>query len=127
MARIDQILEGTHPCFSFEFFPPKTEEGEKNLRAALAELRKDAPSFVSVTYGAGGSTRDRTIEIVKWIKQDLGIEAMAHFTCVGATVEELRTTLDGIRGAGIDNVLALRADREVVAPADQIDQLPRRS
>ena len=110
MTRIDQILEETHPCFSFEFFPPKTEEGEKNLRAALEELEKDKPSFVSVTYGAGGSTRDRTIQIVKWIKQDLGIEAMAHFTCVGATVEELRATLDGIRAAGIDNVLALRGD-----------------
>ena len=110
MARIDQILEDTHPCFSFEFFPPKTEEGEKNLRAALEELEKDKPSFVSVTYGAGGSTRDRTIQIVKWIKQELGIEAMAHFTCVGATVEELRATLDGIRAAGIDNVLALRGD-----------------
>ena len=110
MARIDQILEDTRPCFSFEFFPPKTEEGEKNLREALEELEKDKPSFVSVTYGAGGSTRDRTIEIVKWIKQDLGIEAMAHFTCVGATVEELQGTLDVIRAAGIDNVLALRGD-----------------
>ena len=110
MSRIDQILEETHPCFSFEFFPPKTEEGEKNLRTALGELKEDAPSFVSVTYGAGGSTRDRTIQIVKWIKQELGIEAMAHFTCVGATVEELRGTLDEIRGSGIDNVLALRGD-----------------
>jgi methylenetetrahydrofolate reductase (NADPH) len=110
VARIDQILEETHPCFSFEFFPPKTEEGEENLRAALEELKNDRPSFVSVTYGAGGTTRDRTIGIVKWIKQELGIEAMAHFTCVGATVEELRSTLDGIRAAGIDNVLALRGD-----------------
>ena len=110
MARIDQILDETHPCFSFEFFPPKTDEGEKNLREALEELRKDAPSYVSVTYGAGGSTRDRTIELVKWIKQDLGIEAMAHFTCVNPTVEELRGTLDDIRAAGIENVLALRGD-----------------
>jgi methylenetetrahydrofolate reductase (NADPH) len=110
VARIDQILEDAYPCFSFEFFPPKTEDGEKNLRTALGELQEDKPSFVSVTYGAGGSTRDRTIQIVKWIKQDLGIEAMAHFTCVGATVEELRSTLDGIRDAGIDNVLALRGD-----------------
>src|SRR5689334_1056422 len=108
MARIDQILEETRPSFSFEFFPPKTEEGEKNLREALVELSKDKPSYVSVTYGAGGSTRDRTIGIVKWIKQELGIEAMAHFTCVGATVEELRETLNEIRDAGIDNVLALR-------------------
>ena len=110
MGRIDQILEETHPCFSFEFFPPKTEEGEKNLRAALEELEKDRPEFVSVTYGAGGSTRDRTIGIVKWIKRELGIEAMAHFTCVGATVEDLRGTLDEIRSAGIENVLALRGD-----------------
>jgi methylenetetrahydrofolate reductase (NADPH) len=110
VARIDQILEETHPCFSFEFFPPKTEEGERNLREALEELKKDRPSYVSVTYGAGGSTRDRTIAIVKWIKQELGIEAMAHFTCVGATVEDLRATLDGIAAAGIDNVLALRGD-----------------
>ena len=110
MPRIDQILEDTHPCFSFEFFPPKTEEGEKNLRAALEELKKDTPEFVSVTYGAGGSTRDRTIGIVKWIKQELGIEAMAHFTCVGATVEDLRGTLDEIRASGIENVLALRGD-----------------
>jgi methylenetetrahydrofolate reductase (NADPH) len=110
MARIDQILEGTHPCFSFEFFPPKTEEGEKNLRAALAELRKDAPSFVSVTYGAGGSTRDRTIEIVKWIKQDLGIEAMAHLSCVGEPQERLVELLEEIQAAGIQNVLALRGD-----------------
>src|SRR5690349_8517380 len=104
MARIDQIIEETRPCFSFEFSPPKTDEGWTNLREALAELRKDHPAFVSVTYGAGGSTRDRTIEIVKWIKQEMGLEAMAHFTCVGATVEELRRTLDEIRDAGIDNV-----------------------
>jgi len=110
MARIDQILEETRPCFSFEFFPPKTEEGEKNLRAALAELRKDAPSFVSVTYGAGGSTRDRTIGIVKWIKQDLGIEAMAHLSCVGEPTERLVEILSQIQDAGVENVLALRGD-----------------
>ena len=108
--RIDQILAERRPVFSFEFFPPKTDEGLVNLRETLAVLSDDAPDFVSVTYGALGSTRDSTIEIVKWIKQDLGIEAMAHFTCVGATVEELSSTLDDIRGAGIDNVLALRGD-----------------
>jgi methylenetetrahydrofolate reductase (NADPH) len=108
--RIDEILASTRPAFSFEFFPPKTEEGERNLRQALEELKHDRPAYVSVTYGAGGSTRDRTIGIVKWIKQELGIEAMAHFTCVGATVDDLRGTLDEIRAAGIDNVLALRGD-----------------
>jgi methylenetetrahydrofolate reductase (NADPH) len=108
--RIDRILAERRPVFSFEFFPPKTEEGHANLRQTLAVLREDEPDFVSVTYGALGSTRDTTIDIVKWIKQDLGIEAMAHFTCVGATVDELRATLDEIEAAGVDNVLALRGD-----------------
>jgi len=108
--RIDAILAERRPVFSFEFFPPKTSEGLSNLRETLAVLSNDAPDFVSVTYGALGSTRDTTIDIVKWIKQDLGIEAMAHFTCVGATKEELRATLDEIEAAGVENVLALRGD-----------------
>src|ERR1700694_2095280 len=108
--RIDQILAAQAPVFSFEFFPPKTEAGGRNLYGALAELQLLEPSFVSVTYGAGGSTREKTIEIVKRIKDEHSLEAMAHFTCVGATVPELRGTLDEMRGAGIDNVLALRGD-----------------
>src|SRR3954467_11825898 len=108
--RIDQALDETRPCFSFEFFPPKTDEGMENLWKALSELREDEPTYVSVTYGAGGSTRDRTIDITKRIKSELGIEAMAHFTCVGATVDELRRTLDEMRDCGIENVLALRGD-----------------
>ncbi|HEV7163571.1 MAG TPA: methylenetetrahydrofolate reductase [NAD(P)H] [Solirubrobacteraceae bacterium] len=108
--RIDQILAAGGPTFSFEFFPPKTEAGQHNLYAALAELKTLDPSFVSVTYGAGGSTREKTIEIVKRIREEYGLEAMAHFTCVGATVEELRATLREMREAGIDNVLALRGD-----------------
>ncbi len=108
--RIDHLLAERRPVFSFEFFPPKTDEGLTNLRATLDALSGDEPDFVSVTYGALGSTRDTTIDIVKWIKQDLGIEAMAHFTCVGATVEELRATLDEIAAAGVENVLALRGD-----------------
>jgi methylenetetrahydrofolate reductase (NADPH) len=108
--RIDQILAGGEPVFSFEFFPPKTEAGEGNLERALAELRTLEPAFVSVTYGAGGSTREKTIEIVKRIREEYGLEAMAHFTCVGATVAELRGTLAEMRDAGIDNVLALRGD-----------------
>jgi methylenetetrahydrofolate reductase (NADPH) len=111
--RIDQILadrDPPTPVFSFEFFPPKTAVGEENLDNALSELRTLEPAFVSVTYGAGGSTREKTIEIVKRIRDEHGLEAMAHFTCVGATVPELRATLDEMRDAGIDNVLALRGD-----------------
>jgi methylenetetrahydrofolate reductase (NADPH) len=110
-VRIDEIIASREePVFSFEFFPPKTDEGERNLRDTLETLRALAPDYVSVTYGAGGSTRDRTVELTKWIKQDLGIEAMAHLSCVGSTREELATILDGIAAAGIDNVLALRGD-----------------
>src|SRR5919202_3410015 len=108
--RIDEILDERRPCFSFEFFPPKTQEGMENLFRAASELRRDDPAFVSVTYGAGGSTRDLTIAVTKRIKQELGMEAMAHFTVVGATVDDLRATLDEMRDAGIDNVLALRGD-----------------
>ncbi|HWX75222.1 MAG TPA: methylenetetrahydrofolate reductase [NAD(P)H] [Solirubrobacteraceae bacterium] len=108
--RIDQILSVNGPAFSFEFFPPKTELGERNLYDALGELRTLEPAFVSVTYGAGGSTREKTIEIVKRIREHYGLEAMAHFTCVGATVGQLEATLEEMREAGIDNVLALRGD-----------------
>ena len=109
--RIDEILAaGDGPVFSFEFFPPQTEAGERNLDAALSELGPLNPSFVSVTYGAGGSTRAKTIDIVKRIREQYDLEAMAHFTCVGATVPELRATLDEMLAAGIDNVLALRGD-----------------
>jgi methylenetetrahydrofolate reductase (NADPH) len=108
--RIDAILAEQRPVFSFEFFPPKTDKGYDNLRATLYSLRQDQPHFVSVTYGAMGTTRGRTVEVVKWIKEELGIEAMAHFTCVGATVDELRETVDEIESAGVENVLALRGD-----------------
>jgi methylenetetrahydrofolate reductase (NADPH) len=108
--RIEQILNESQPVFSFEFFPPKTPEGESNLRKALDDLKDDEPAYVSVTYGAGGTTRDKTIDIVKSIKQDYGIEAMAHFSLVGQSVDGLRRQLDEIAEAGIENVLALRGD-----------------
>jgi methylenetetrahydrofolate reductase (NADPH) len=111
--RIDERLAaGGEPSFSFEFFPPKTDEGERNLGRALAELSRLAPTFVSVTYGAAGSTtqKRKTIDIVRYLKRDYGMEAMAHFTCVGADVDELRQMLGLIRDAGIANVLALRGD-----------------
>jgi len=109
MAKIVDIL-ARGPSSSFEFFPPKTPAAEEQLEQALRELEPLHPSFVSVTYGAGGSTREKTIAIVKRIREQHGLEAMAHFTCVGATVPELRATLDEMREAGIDNVLALRGD-----------------
>jgi methylenetetrahydrofolate reductase (NADPH) len=108
--RIDQLLGGPEPTFSFEFYPPKTPDGERNLYAALRELQPLEPAYVSVTYGAGGSTRTKTLEIVKRMKDEFGLEAMAHFTCVGATVDELRATLDEMTAAGVGNVLALRGD-----------------
>ncbi len=109
--RVDEIIATKgEPTFSFEFFPPKTADGEQNLRAALQALREMEPDFVSVTYGAGGSTRERTVEITKWLKLDLGLEAMAHLTCVGASTGELLSVLDEIADAGIENVLALRGD-----------------
>src|SRR4051812_49603598 len=101
--RIDEILEERRPVFSFEFFPPKSEEGMENLWRAASELKHDEPAFVSVTYGAGGSTRHRTITIVERIQQELGLEAMAHFTCVDATAGHLRATPDPMRDSGLEN------------------------
>jgi methylenetetrahydrofolate reductase (NADPH) len=110
-VRIDELLaRADEPVFSFEFFPPKTDAGERVLGLALESLRQLDPAFVSVTYGAGGSSRGRTLDLTKWIKQELDIEAMAHLSCVGATREELVEILDDMRLAGIENVLALRGD-----------------
>jgi methylenetetrahydrofolate reductase (NADPH) len=109
--RIDQIIAGAdEPLFSFEFFPPKSDAGERVLGLALESLRALSPDFVSVTYGAGGSSRGRTLELTKWIKQELGIEGMAHLSCVGSTREELRAIVEDMSAAGIENILALRGD-----------------
>ena len=108
--RISQLLEQRRPVFSFEFFPPKTDEGQRTLEGTLEVLKDDQPDYVSVTYGAGGTTRNRTVEITKSIKQDLQIEAMAHLSCVGEPAERLVEILGEIDSAGIENVLALRGD-----------------
>ncbi len=109
--RLDTILEARRqPVFSFEFFPPKTDEGVRQLFETISHLRELEPTFVSVTYGAGGSVRTRTVELVARIRRDLDIEPVAHLTCVDATVDDLRAILDGLRAAGVDNVLALRGD-----------------
>lgn len=103
-------LFGRSPVVSFEFFPPKTEEGVEQLYRTVEELRPCRPSFVSVTYGAGGSTRDRTLELVTRIQRQLGITTMAHLTCVGSTRTEIKETLRRLYDGGIRNILALRGD-----------------
>lgn len=108
--KIRNRLNPSNPCFSFEFFPPKTDEGVANLLRTLEDLAPLEPGFVSVTYGAGGSTRDRTLELVTRIKAETHIEAMAHLTCVGHTREELRELLQRLADAKLDNVLVLRGD-----------------
>jgi methylenetetrahydrofolate reductase (NADPH) len=108
--RIDEILAGDGPCFSVEFFPPKTPEGVEQLFATVEALKPLEPDFVSVTYGAGGATRDGTVEITKALKDEHGFETMAHLSCVGESAEGLAATLDRIAAAGIENVFALRGD-----------------
>jgi len=120
--KIRNRLNPSDPCFSFEFFPPKTEEGMRNLLLALDELAPLSPGFVSVTYGAGGSSRSQTLGLVKAIRTR-GIEAMAHVTCVGQGREDLALLLDQLAAAKVENVLVLRGDppagdRTFVAPPD---------
>jgi methylenetetrahydrofolate reductase (NADPH) len=105
----DLLFTGS-PCISFEFFPPKSDEAAVQLERTISELCELDPAFVSVTYGAGGSTRDKTIDIVSRIRRKAGVEAIAHLTCVGSTRNELGTILEKMAAAGIKNVLALRGD-----------------
>ena len=98
------------PLFSFEFFPPKDDRGVDALFETVARLKPLEPAFVSVTYGAGGSTREKTVAITQRIKREAGIEAMAHLTCVGHGQDELGQLLDEYEAAGIENIMALRGD-----------------
>src|SRR4029077_19165118 len=107
---ISDMLSARRPLFSFEFFPPKDDAATEALMGVVKNLQDLKPDFVSVTYGAGGSTRARTLEIVSRIKAEVGIEAMAHLTCVGHSKQEIRAILDEIADKGIENVLALRGD-----------------
>lgn len=120
--RIDQALATRRPFFSFEFFPPRNDEGQSQLFRTIETLCTLHPSFVSVTYGAGGSTRARTTTLTKQIQNDIGLTAMAHITCVGHSRRELREIFYDLEQAGIENVLALRGDpprgEEFIAPKD---------
>jgi methylenetetrahydrofolate reductase (NADPH) len=114
--KISDILKTTRPTISFEFFPPKNDEAMANLLDTLARLHELHPSFATCTYGAGGGTRARTLEVTLKIKQQFGLEAMAHFTCVGQTLKDINGVLEEFTGQGIENVLALRGDRPTNQP-----------
>jgi methylenetetrahydrofolate reductase (NADPH) len=108
--KISQLLATGRPLFSFEFFPPKDDAASAALMTTVQELRELRPDFVSVTYGAGGSTRAKTIDLVSRIKHDLGIEAVAHLTCVGHSRADIQGILKELSDRGIKNILALRGD-----------------
>lgn len=109
--KIKQLFDAGEPVFSFEFFPPKTDKAARRLMETVADLKSAlAPGYVSVTYGAGGSTRSRTLECVRRIQNQLDLTAMAHLTCVGHTADELTGIVTELVDAGVQNVLALRGD-----------------
>lgn len=108
--KIDAGLAARERAYSFEFFPPKTPQGTERLLATIDGLRDLAPLFVSVTYGAGGSQRESTINLAKRIKHEFGIEVLVHVTCVGTSRTELRRLFDNLAENNIENVLALRGD-----------------
>lgn len=108
--KVIEALKSGKRTVSFEFFPPKSEQGFDDLFETIARLKPLAPDYVSVTYGAGGGTRRKTVDIVRRVKQEIGMEPMAHLTCVGATREEIAEVLGELQEGGAENVLALRGD-----------------
>ena len=119
MARITDLLARGR-TFSFEFFPPKTDAAQLSLGRTIAELETLNPSFVSVTYGAGGSTRERTRDLVTWMRRETSISPMAHLTCVGHTRSDITELLQSYTAAGVENILALGGD----PPTDPGDVRP---
>ena len=118
--KIGELLKRDIFSISFEFFPPKDEKGERQLFETIKKLEKLKPTFVSVTYGAGGSTRDRTRNVVKRIHEETDLTVMAHLTCIAHTKEELIEILQDYKNIGIENILALRGD----VPRDKPDWRP---
>jgi len=119
VARIGDLLR-TGRTVSFEFSPPRDDSAQLSLGRTIAELEPLDPSFVSVTYGAGGGTRERTRDVVTWVRRETGITPMAHLTCQGHTRAEVAQLLDEYQEAGIENILALGGD----PPKDPADQRP---
>jgi methylenetetrahydrofolate reductase (NADPH) len=108
--RIADMLKGSQPVFSFEFFPPKTNGDMIQLFQTLREAKKLDPGYISVTYAPGGETKEKTVEIVRRAKSEIGLESMAHLTCVGQSRQEIKGFLDELKRSGIENVIALRGD-----------------
>lgn len=107
---IRELLSTGEPSFSFEFFPPKTPEAEEVLWRSIREIEQLRPTFVSITYGAGGTTRDGTIRVTERVAQDTSLTPLGHLTCVSHSRDELRSVIGAYAGAGVRNVLALRGD-----------------
>ncbi len=114
MTAFDRIIHGSRTSFSFEFFPPKTSAGADKLFDHIVKLEELGPSFVSVTYGAGGSTRQLTLDLVHRVRKETGIVTVPHLTCVNHSEEEIRSMVEGYADRGIQSILALRGD----APKD---------
>ena len=108
--KIIEILKQGKPSLSFEVFPPKTESGFESVKGATEEIAKLCPSFMSVTYGAGGGTSKYTLDIAKNIKEMYGVPTLAHLTCVSSTKDTVKQKIREIKEAGITNVMALRGD-----------------
>jgi len=108
--KVKELFKIPKPLISFEFFPPKTDEGKGRLFETISSLKSLKPSFVSMTYGAGGSTRQKTVELVSHIKHRIGLEAVAHLTCVGQTKNDIQGVLEELTSQGIENIMALRGD-----------------
>ncbi|MCH8979493.1 MAG: methylenetetrahydrofolate reductase, partial [Armatimonadetes bacterium] len=114
---IHSLIQGGKRCFSFEYFPPRTEKGEVNLFKTIRSMKELDPTFVSITCGAGGSTRHRTVEWADRIKNEIGIEVVVHMTCLGMDSGELKSELDEVRARGLQNILALRGDPPLDDPS----------
>lgn len=110
MKTLPQIFEHREKTFSIEFFPPKTDAGYESLKKLITDLAAAGPDFMTCTYGAGGGSRDKTLDIVQYIQEKTGIPGVAHLTCVLHTREEIKGILEEIRSRGIRNILALRGD-----------------
>lgn len=108
--RLDELYARHRPTISIEFFPPKTKESDRALAERIEELKAFRPAFCSITYGAGGSTRERTLAWARRLKNEFGLETMCHLTCVGHSRQELRDILQQLRADGIENIMALRGD-----------------